>query len=59
MPTRDIRSTVRSKFVRSKLDCAILASVLAMGTLNLLVMTDQLGATKAHAAAPACGVKLA
>jgi hypothetical protein len=35
---------------RSKLDVAIIASVLAMGTLNLMVMTDQFGATKAYAA---------
>lgn len=44
--------------VRSKLDWAIVASVLAMGTLNLVVMSDQLGATKAYAAAPVCGVPL-
>lgn len=44
--------------VRSKLDWAIVASVIAMGTLNLAVMSDQLGATKAYAAAPVCGVPL-
>jgi hypothetical protein len=44
--------------VRSKLDWAIIASVLAMGTLNLAVMSDQWGATKAYAAAPVCGVPL-
>lgn len=43
---------------RNKLDWAIVASILAMGTLNLVVMSDQLGATKAYAAAPACGVPL-
>lgn len=44
--------------VRSKLDWAIIASVLAMGTLNLIVMSDQLGPTKAYAAAPVCTVPL-
>lgn len=48
---------------RSRLDCAIIASVLAVGLLNLLVMTGQLSATPAHAAAPAsapaCGAPLA
>ncbi|TCM17914.1 hypothetical protein EDF56_105261 [Novosphingobium sp. PhB165] len=39
--------------VRSKLDWAIIASILAMGTLNLIVMSDQF-ATKAYAAAPIC-----
>ena len=41
-----------SKPARSKLDAAIIASVLAMGTLNLLVMADQIGPAKAYAAAP-------
>lgn len=44
--------------VRSKLDWAIIASVLAMGTLNLIVMSDQLGGGKAYAAAPVCGAPL-
>ncbi|HKU09280.1 MAG TPA: hypothetical protein VJR30_24700 [Bradyrhizobium sp.] len=44
--------------VRSKLDWAIIASVLAMGTLNLVVMSDQFGAARAHAAAAVCGVPL-
>jgi len=39
--------------VRSKLDWAILISVLAMGSLNLIAMSDQF-ATKAYAAAPVC-----
>lgn len=39
--------------VRSKLDWAILISILAMGTLNLVAMSDQF-ATKAYAAAPVC-----
>jgi len=37
---------------RSKLDSAIVVSVLAMAALNLLVMTDQLAPAKAYAAAP-------
>jgi len=42
--------------VRTRLDAAIIASVLAMGTLNLLVLADQVGASKAYAAAPCrCG----
>lgn len=44
---------------RSKLDCAIIASVLTVGVLNLLVMTGQLAVTPAHAATPACGAPLA
>ena len=44
--------------VRSKLDWAIIASVLAMGTLNLAVMSDQFGAEKAYAAAPVCAAPL-
>lgn len=38
---------------RSKLDWAILVSILAMGSLNLIAMSDQF-ATKAYAAAPIC-----
>ncbi|CDO38073.1 MULTISPECIES: hypothetical protein [Novosphingobium] len=44
--------------VRSKLDWAIIASVLAMGTLNILALSDQVGPTKAYAASPVCGVPL-
>lgn len=51
---------------RTKLDWAIIAALLAMGALNLYVMADQFGATKAYAAthAPgtptrACGASLA
>ncbi|AIT79425.1 hypothetical protein [Novosphingobium pentaromativorans] len=44
--------------VRSKLDWAIIASVLAMGTLNILALSDQVGPAKAYAAAPVCGVPL-
>ncbi|PEQ14384.1 hypothetical protein B2G71_01945 [Novosphingobium sp. PC22D] len=48
-----------SNLLRSKLDCAIFASLLAMGGLNLLVMSDQLGAPKAYAATPCEKVQLA
>ena len=48
------RNTARasSKPVRTKLDAAIVASLLAMGTLNLLVLADQLAPAKAYAATP-------
>jgi len=50
------KTTTGNTFGRSQLDAAIIASVLAMGTLNLLVMADQLGPTKAYAAVPChCG----
>lgn len=39
-----------SNSARSKVDAAILASVLAMGALNLVVMADQIGMPKAYAA---------
>jgi len=40
----------------TRLDAAIIASVLAMGALNLLVMAGQLGPSKAYAASPCrCG----
>ncbi|EQB19430.1 MAG: hypothetical protein K0R64_344 [Novosphingobium lindaniclasticum] len=46
---------------RSKLDWAIIAAVLAMGTLNLFAMSDRI-APSAHAASahssPACGAPL-
>ncbi|WP_334184333.1 hypothetical protein [Novosphingobium sp.] len=41
---------------RSKLDWAIIAAVLAMGTLNLFAMSDRI-APPAHAA-PVCGAPL-
>ncbi|MFK4873139.1 hypothetical protein [Novosphingobium sp. ZW T3_23] len=41
---------------RSKLDWAIIAAVLAMGTLNLVAMGDRI-APPAHAA-PVCGAPL-
>ncbi|KQM22253.1 hypothetical protein [Novosphingobium sp. Leaf2] len=51
---------------RTKLDWAIIAALLAMGALNLYVMADQFGATKAYAATHeagtptrACGASLA
>ena len=53
------QTPVRSTLARTKLDWAIIISMLAMGAFNLLVMADQFGATKAYAAAPACGAPLA
>ncbi|EJL23606.1 hypothetical protein [Novosphingobium sp. AP12] len=52
----------RSTLARTKLDWAIIASLLAMGALNLYVMADQFGPTKAYAApvkTHACGAPLA
>jgi hypothetical protein len=49
---------VRSTLARTRLDWAIIISLLAMGAFNLLVMADNF-ATTAHAAAPVCGVPLA
>jgi len=43
---------VGSKATGSRLDAAIVASVLAMGTLNMLVLADQIAPAKAYAAAP-------
>jgi hypothetical protein len=41
---------------RNRLDAAIIASVLAMGALNLVVMADQIAPAKAYAATPCrCG----
>lgn len=54
-----------SRRIRSKLDWAIVVSLLSMAALNLYMMADQIGATKAYAApaaAPAthaCGAPLA
>lgn len=48
---------VRATLARTKLDWAIIISLLAMGALNLAVMSDQFGATRAYAAAPACGIR--
>jgi hypothetical protein len=48
--------TAGSTGARTRLDAAIIASVLAMGTLNLLVMADQIGPAKAYASSPCrCG----
>jgi hypothetical protein len=45
-----------NKTAATRLDAAIIASLLAMSTLNLLALADQLGAGRAHAAAPCrCG----
>jgi len=52
---RDEAST-GSTNTRTRLDAAIIASVLAMGALNLLVIADQIGPAKAYAAVPCrCG----
>jgi len=53
------QNEVRSTLIRSKLDWAIIISVLAMAAFNLVVMADNFGVTKAYAAAPACGIGLA
>lgn len=50
---------VRSTLARTKLDWAIIISLLAMGAYNLIVMADQFGPATAHAAAPVCGAPLA
>lgn len=50
---------VRSTIARTKLDWAIIASLLAMAAFNLFAMAGQFGATKAHAAVSACGASLA
>lgn len=57
-------ASVRSTLARTKLDWAIIASLLAMGAFNLYVMADQFGPTKAYAAgspikARLCGAPLA
>ena len=49
-------ASATNKATRTRLDAAILASVLAMGALNLLVMADQIGPAKAYAEVPChCG----
>lgn len=54
---RPVRSTLaRTTLARTTLDWAIIASLLAMGAFNLIVMADQVGIPRAHAAAPVCGV---
>lgn len=57
---------VRSTLARTKLDWAIIVSLLAMGAFNLYVMADQFGPAKAYAApaetavkSHACGAPLA
>lgn len=53
-------SPIRVTSGRSKLDHAIVASLLAMGALNLFVMADQVAGTAHAATAPhACGAPLA
>ena len=47
----------RSTLARTKLDWAIIASLLTMGGFNLIMMADQVGPAKAYAATPACSVR--
>lgn len=54
-PARSIRSGI----VRSRLDWAIIASLLAMAAFNLIAAAGQFGTAEAHAATPACGIPLA
>lgn len=56
-PPRPTR--VHSTLARTRLDWAIIISLLMMGAFNLIVMADRLGPATAHAATPACGVPLA
>ncbi|WP_067734439.1 hypothetical protein [Novosphingobium naphthalenivorans] len=53
------RRAVRSTLARTKLDWAIIVSLLAMGAFSLMAVADHFGATTAYAAAPVCGVPLA
>ena len=57
--TANTEPAPRSTMARTKLDWAIIISLMAMAALNLIVMAGQFGATKAYAAAPACGAPLA
>ena len=57
--TQPSQRPVRSTLARTKLDWAIIASLLAMGAFNLMAMADHFGAATAYAAAPVCGVPLA
>ncbi|EIZ77125.1 hypothetical protein WSK_4309 [Novosphingobium sp. Rr 2-17] len=52
---------VRTERVRTRLDRAIVISLLVMGALNLFVMADQVGAAHAATTIPthACGAPLA
>lgn len=46
-----------ARIVRTKLDWAIIISLLAMGALNLVAMSDHIAPAKAYAA-PVCGASL-
>ena len=50
MLSRKTSSPIRAS--GTKLDAAIATSLFAMGALNLLVLTDQLGPSRAYAATP-------
>lgn len=61
---RSTTTPVRSTMARTKLDWAIIASLLAMGALNLVALADKVAVPEAHAAAihapaRACGAPLA
>ncbi|MGF7152314.1 hypothetical protein [Novosphingobium gossypii] len=61
---RSTTAPVRSTMARTKLDWAIIASLLAMGALNLVALADKIAVPEAHAAAihapaRACGAPLA
>ncbi|PNU02298.1 hypothetical protein [Novosphingobium guangzhouense] len=50
----------RSTLARTKLDWAIIASILAMGALNLVALADKVAVPEAHAASVhSCGAPLA
>ncbi|MFC3212832.1 MULTISPECIES: hypothetical protein [Novosphingobium] len=51
----------RSTLARTKLDWAIIASLLAMGALNLVALADKVAVPQAHAApmSHSCGAPLA
>jgi hypothetical protein len=57
--TDPVQPSVRSATARSKLDWAIIISVLMMGAFSLMALADRFGTATAHAAAPVCGVPLA
>jgi hypothetical protein len=53
-------TTPRSTLARTKLDWAIIVSMLAMGALNLVALADKVAVPEAHAASVrSCGAPLA
>lgn len=52
--------TPRSTLARTKLDWAIIVSMLAMGALNLVALADKVAVPEAHASSMhSCGAPLA